>query len=981
MKMEKRNLRTILTFLVLLTGILLSELQAQGWRRLYLFGPIGPYAQEGNRVISMHTLQDGRTISVTTYPWTFLGYSLASSAPNGDYSAHSIGNEEEDFDLFCRDVVASTRDSVFVLEEALPIGGGQRNVQLCRLNYELSPPNLTHLSYRVAWKKPLLVGNGVNSFAHAIIEVSDGYAVLLSQEQAQNPTLRDLVLQKIDHNGEVTWSKTFETAGDDSGKELVQAADGGFFILKAAIPASNPATFETILMKTDALGNIEWASNLTASDSDEPFDMTATSDGNVVICGINHSVGHYVFLVKASPTGEVIWRKDLVMPDREFAKPSIIEDANGDIVTAVSFTSTTVQNSNILLIKTTPNGDPIWERNTGKPDKSETVNDLNTSDGGYIMGGYRIVNNLAHALLLKTDVNGIVKPGLIQGNVFNDLDFDCTPDPGEIPLQNWIVQAVNLNNSDVVFYADTDAQGNYRIECDTGAYSITAFSVSPYWQFCTNDVFEVIEYIDTVHLDFPVQMAIECPFMTVDHTISQLRPCDTTTFYVNYCNQGTIVGEDASIEMTLDPFYTFLDSDIPATVNGEVVSFALGDVGIGECNDFSFRALLSCDAPEFSVVCSEAHIYPDSICLPTPADWMGAIIVASSVCDGDTVRFTLENIGDQPTSEPLQYIVIEDAVLLMQETYELENSESLEIPVLATGATYRLMAQQEPGAPGYSLPIAAIEGCTGSSGNPPSYGYFNQFSNDDPNLFSSHLCWVALTSFDPNDKQALPTGFGEAHNIFENTDLEYRIRFQNTGSDTAFRVILLDTLSPFLNPATVRPGASSHPYEFEMEDNGVLRFTFSNIDLPHRAVNEDGSQGFVTFRVSQKRNNPTGTIIENSAAIYFDFNLPVITNTTWHTIHEPWINIVTGSVETFVEKLSVKVSPNPMGDGALFELKNTPQGANTLVLTDQMGREVLRQHFEGDKIYLQRNGLAPGMYFFKLGNQNGKLATGKIIVQ
>ena len=143
---------------------------------------------------------------------------------------------------------------------------------------------------------------------------------------------------------------------------------------------------------------------------------------------------HYVFLVKASPTGEVIWRKDLVMPDREFAKPSILEDANGDIVTAVSFTSTTVQNSNILLIKTALNGDPIWERNTGTSDKSETVNDLNISDGGYIMGGYRIVNNLAHALLLKTDVNGIVKPGLIQGNVFNDLNFDCAPDPNEIPL-------------------------------------------------------------------------------------------------------------------------------------------------------------------------------------------------------------------------------------------------------------------------------------------------------------------------------------------------------------------------------------------------------------------------------------------------------------------------------------------------------------------------------------------------------------------
>lgn len=982
MKMEKSNLRTILTCLILLAGILLPGLQAQGWRHWYAYGTIGPFSADGNKIFSMSTLEDGTTISVASFPWTGMEYTIATSSATNILYTGQIAFSSEENHFFCRDILALTMDSIVVLEDVYPIAGGQRNAMLTKYKYMASPPPFINYSYIFSWTKPLLVGNGVNSFAHAIIKAGPDFAALLSQEHAQNPALRDVVLQKIDANGEVLWTKIYETPGDDFGKELIQAGDGGFFILKTSVPASNPATFETILMKTDALGNIEWESNLTSGDSNEPFDMTATTDGNVAICGINHSIGHYVFLVKVSPTGEIIWRKDLVMPDREFTKPSILEDANGDLVTAVSFTSTTVQNSNILLIKTAPNGDPIWERNTGKPDKSETVNDLSfTSDGGYVMGGYRMVNNSPYALFIKTDVNGIVKPGLIQGNVFDDLSFDCNLDADEIPLQNWVVRAINLNNNALTFYADTDAQGNYRIECDTGAYSITAFSISPYWQFCSNDVFETINYLDTAQIDFPAQLAIECPFMTVDHTTSQTRPCDTTTFYVHYCNQGTMIGENATVEMVLDPFFTFLDSDIPATVNGDSINFALGDVGIGICNDFSFRAILSCDAPQFSVVCSQAHIYPDSICLSPPEDWSGAIIVASSFCDGDTVRFILENIGDQPTAAPLQYIVIEDAVLLLQDNYELDNGQTLNIPVSATGATYRLIAQQEPGAPGYSLPMAAVEGCTGGSGNPPSYGFFNQFSNDDPNLSDSYSCWVVTTSFDPNDKQALPTGFGEAHNIFENTDLEYRIRFQNTGSDTAFRVVLLDTLSPFLNPATVRPGASSHDYDFEMEDNGVLRFTFNNIGLPHKAVDEDGSQGFVTFRVSQKTNNPIGTVIENSAAIYFDFNLPVITNTTWHTVHAPWIDIVNGSVETFLEKMAVKVSPNPMGDWALFELENATPGEKMLVLTDQMGREVLRQSFSGDQVYLQRDGLAPGMYFFKVGNNSGKLATGKIIVQ
>lgn len=58
------------------------------------------------------------------------------------------------------------------------------------------------------------------------------------------------------------------------------------------------------------------------------------------------------------------------------------------------------------------------------------------------------------------------------------------------------------------------------------------------------------------------------------------------------------------------------------------------------------------------------------------------------------------------------------------------------------------------------------------------------------------------------------------------------IRFQNTGNDTAFLVVIRDQLPPELDPAGVRPGAASHPYRFEMVGKDQLSFTFSNILLP-----------------------------------------------------------------------------------------------------------------------------------------------------
>ena len=116
--------------------------------------------------------------------------------------------------------------------------------------------------------------------------------------------------------------------------------------------------------------------------------------------------------------------------------------------------------------------------------------------------------------------------------------------------------------------------------------------------------------------------------------------------------------------------------------------------------------------------------------------------------------------------------------------------------------------------------------------------------------------------------------------------MEYLIRFQNTGTDTAFLVVIRDTISPFLDPATVRPGASSHPYTWSLMNNGSLKFTFENIMLPDSNINEAASHGFIKFKIQQQPENLPGTTIHNQAGIYFDYNAPVITNQTTHKIQD-----------------------------------------------------------------------------------------------
>jgi len=112
-----------------------------------------------------------------------------------------------------------------------------------------------------------------------------------------------------------------------------------------------------------------------------------------------------------------------------------------------------------------------------------------------------------------------------------------------------------------------------------------------------------------------------------------------------------------------------------------------------------------------------------------------------------------------------------------------------------------------------------------------------------------------------------------------NQHIEYLIRFQNTGTDTAFTVRVRDTLDTDFNIFTVKPGASSHNYTFRMYGQRVLEWTFTNILLPDNTVNEAASHGVIQFTVEQTPDLPDGTLLSNHADIYFDYNDPVITNT------------------------------------------------------------------------------------------------------
>lgn len=510
--------------------------------------------------------------------------------------------------------------------------------------------------------------------------------------------------------------------------------------------------------------------------------------------------------------------------------------------------------------------------------------------------------------------------GAITGNVFHDLDNDCLPTLDEPGLHNW---KIKFERSGSTFYRTTNPNGDFSFYGQHGDYDVSlVLPQNNLWTTCQTTQTATIVEGEQITANFAAQPLEDCPQLTVDLGAPFLRRCFQSTYNVQYCNQGTLTAEDAIVELTLDPFLSYVGSSIPfATQNGQVYTFPIGDVAVGQCGSFSVQVMVSCDAELGQAHCSEAHIFPDDICESANPLWDGSILAVTGICDGDSVRFIITNNGAD-MAQPAPFIVIEDDMVNFEGPgIQLGAGQSYAVAVPANGSTWRMELDNADTDPFNGTTAASVEGCGVNGSGSFSLGFVTQFPQGDESPFIDTDCQPNIGSYDPNDKIGYPNGYCAAHFIEPNTDIEYQIRFQNTGTDTAFTVVVTDTLPLPLNPATVQPGASSHPYDFELLGNGVVQFTFNDIMLPDSNVNETGSHGFVKFSIAQAANNPDGTVIANQAGIVFDFNEPVYTNFYTHTVADDFVQSagadgdlsVSGQVRTWygapVEDVEVTLVP------------------------------------------------------------------------
>jgi len=950
---------------------------------------------------------------------------LPLSVAYGQGWKYTFGGESSDNG----ESIIQTADHGYVIAGWTQSFGGNGDFDIYATRYDVDG--------RLVWTRTY--DEGFNERGHQILSDEDGNLLIAGEVELTQTSTFDPYLMKIDPAGNLLWAKNYKTVGASGIQDITPTADGGYLLTGyLEVPEANNS--DALMLKVDAEGNELWRKSYGSSGKDEKLmavarlgdgfamagsvvdtvaslnlrnpdffvmtidengdmgwnrnygsssdieravDLVVANDGGLLVAG---NKGNSLFhLIKLTADGVPQWSKTYGEGPENYCN-SILQQPDGSIYLLGTSLPYNYFNALTYLVKTDANGQEVWAKTYGEGERYEEGFELiPTLDGGFAIAGIKevyIFSQLNDILLIKTDANGNIYSNSVEGRVFHDVNFNCEYDEGiDQPLNDWLVRVNGEANS---FIGSTNEDGTYAILADTGLYNISVLQQNDYWVPCWDDQNRTFtQFYDTIQLvDFPIQSRITCPLMEVNVAAAGLNVCEDVTYVVDYCNSGTVPAEEAYVEVELDELLEYNSSTLPlASQNGNTLRFDLGRVENGDCGNFEISTSLACEGYVLGQSHTvTAHIYPDTLCVMPDPEWDMASITVNGECSQDSVSFLIQNKGTGAMQTKRSYIIVEDVVMLRQEDYQLEPQERLPISLEATGATYRLIAEQSIGHPGSSYPTIAIEGCDEDGNANISVGYVTLFPEDDEDPFISIDVQENAGANAEDEMRAFPKGYGADNFVEPNTALTYQIDFANTGTDTITQVVIRDTLSTHLDITSIEPGASSHPYDFELYNNGIIRFTLKDLKM---LPGENG--GFVRFKVAQKPDLPKGTVIENSATLYLGYQKPAITNEIFHTVGgelEEFLEIVTSSEEVFVPGVQVQVEPNPFVESAIINVEGLTDFHNfTFSLYDPQGRVLRHEQHATNRIPLQRGDLTAGLYFYRIEADGRLLNTGKLIVK
>ena len=253
----------------------------------------------------------------------------------------------------------------------------------------------------------------------SVQQTNDGGYIITGSTLSYGAGNSDVWLIKTDPYGNEEWNKTFGGKDDDYGYSVQQTSDGGYIIVGCTFSYGSGDS-DVWLIKTDSYGNEVWNRTFGGSNRDGGYCVQQTSDGGFVIVGIAGKRGGDVWLIKTDRDGNEEWNKTFGGPDLDCGYSIQQTDDGGYIIAGCMFYYGAF-NSDIWLIKTDSYGNEMWNRTFGGKLLDCGYSVEQTSDGGYIIAGYKSSYGAGCDIwIIKTDGSG----NDIWNHTFGGEDMD-----------------------------------------------------------------------------------------------------------------------------------------------------------------------------------------------------------------------------------------------------------------------------------------------------------------------------------------------------------------------------------------------------------------------------------------------------------------------------------------------------------------------------------------------------------------------------
>jgi uncharacterized repeat protein (TIGR01451 family) len=861
--------------------------------------------------------------------------------------------------------------------------------------------------------------------SYSSLATSDGGFVVIGETKSSDGNVsghhaspngnygQDVWIVKTNSSGNIDWEKSYGGSSLDVGQAIKQTSDGGYIFAGTTLStdgdvSGSHGSYDVWLVKLDSNGNIQWQKCLGGSSDDWGRALELTADGGYILAGATRSSDGDVsgihgtqwadiWTVKLDSLGTIQWQKCLggtsqdghvgiTFTGSNFNRMSIIQTSDGGYF--VGSCSMSVDgdvtghhgpgglvmiglvshwDADYWLVKLDNVGTIEWQKSIGGTDEEYVYSVTQASDGGCVIAGSTrstdgdIVGQIGagyHSWIVKLDVLGNIQWKKFIGTGTSQswpYSISKTTDngyfiAGKLGSDFW---ACKLDASGNLLWqkllgGTAVENGTAGFETSDGGYFISGHSLSnnadvsgnhgggDYWMVKLLPVpTNIIN--GTIYEDLNANCLKDSNEVGLFGQIVRAMPGNyyaTTDLNGNY----TLFVDTGSYVVSHTPPVIYNQSCPPVSGVYNVTINALNPNSIN--NNFADTLTIHCTDVKVSIASPFLRL-----------------------CRKNNYSIMYKNVGSLPATNVSISLELDSAVIPI----------SSNIPWVFANNQYTFAIGTLPAGQMGAVILLDSVSCAANVGdvlcanakivtNDVECDTLNNIDND---------CHPIVASCDPNElevqSQIPNAGYVQQENISASDTLSYIIHFQNTGTDTAYTVVVRDTLSEYLDCSTIESGASSHAYSFRVYENGICEWTFNDILLPDSSASEINSHGFVKFNVRQTASNIEGTLIENSSSIWFDYNLPLATNTT--------NNLIPFAVGLESQVLSDDLSsviayPNP--SNGLFKVKG-------LLLNDRievyntLGNLLRIDAVKDDELVLDLSEFSIGVYILKVKSSKGDL--------